>query len=242
MGPILALDTATAILSAALAAEGRYWYREIDAGLGHSELLMELADSLLKEAGFSAGDLDAVACMKGPGSFTGLRIGFSAAKGMALALDIPLIACPTLDCMAYPWSVWPGLVIPVIDARKGRFFTALYRGGRRISEEMDAEAGAIGEILLSPPSLPSPPFLSSPPSAGDPIVLTGPDAPLFLSRLEAAGGVAAELPGRIRMDPLYRKGRGLELAVLAKESAIMNNGKGDVYSGPQYLRKSDAEH
>jgi tRNA threonylcarbamoyladenosine biosynthesis protein TsaB len=235
MGPILALDTATAILSAALVSEGRYWYREIDAGLGHSELLMDLADSLLKEAGFSAGDLEAVACMKGPGSFTGLRIGFSAAKGMALALDIPLIACPTLDCMVYPWSIWPGLVIPVIDAKKGRFFAALYRTGRRISEEMDAEAGAIGEILISPPSS------SSPLSAGDPIVLTGPEAPLFLSRLEAAGGVSAELSGRIRLDPLYRKGRGLELAVLAKESALMNNGKSDVYSGPQYLRKSDAE-
>jgi tRNA threonylcarbamoyladenosine biosynthesis protein TsaB len=220
---ILALDTATAILSAALVSEGRSWYREIDAGLGHSELLMDMADSLLKEAGLAAGDLGAVACMKGPGSFTGLRIGFSAAKGMALALDIPLIACPTLDCMAYPWSVWPGLVVPVMDARKGRFFTARYRGGTRISEEMDAEPGAIEEALLS---------------AGEPVILTGPDAPLFFSRLEAEKGAA----GRIRMDPLYRKGRGMELAALAKKTAIMNNGKGDVYSGPQYLRKSDAEY
>jgi tRNA threonylcarbamoyladenosine biosynthesis protein TsaB len=122
---ILALDTATAILSLALEAGERRWYREIDAGLGHSELLVETADSLLKGAGLGPGDLEALACMGGPGSFTGLRIGFSAAKGLALGLDLPLIACPTLDRMASPRSPWPGLVIPLIDANTGRIFTAL---------------------------------------------------------------------------------------------------------------------
>jgi tRNA threonylcarbamoyladenosine biosynthesis protein TsaB len=219
---ILALDTATAILSAALVSGERSWYRELDAGLGHSELLMETADSLLKGAGLNGGDLDAVACMRGPGSFTGLRIGFSAAKGIALALDIPLIACPTLDCMAYPWSPWPGPALPVIDAKKGRFFCALYRGGRRISEEMDAEPGAIWERAAS---------------CEGPVLLTGPDAPLFLSRL----GEGARLRDRIRLDPLCRGGRARELAAVAKETMIMNNGKGDVFAGPEYLRKSDAE-
>ncbi|MDR2374857.1 MAG: tRNA (adenosine(37)-N6)-threonylcarbamoyltransferase complex dimerization subunit type 1 TsaB [Treponema sp.] len=227
MTTILALDTATTILSAALVSGDRYWYRETDSGLGHSELLMGLADSLLKGAGLEAGDLEAVACMKGPGSFTGLRIGFSAAKGIALALDIPLIACSTLDCLAYPWSPWPGLVIPVIDAKKERFFSALYRGGRRISAEMDAGAGVIGESILSYDEL---------------ALLTGPEAPLFLNRLnQAENGALTRLPARIHLDPLYRKGRARELAAVAKETVIMNNGKGEVLSGPEYLRKSDAE-
>jgi tRNA threonylcarbamoyladenosine biosynthesis protein TsaB len=222
---ILALDTATPVLSAALVSGDRYWYREADAGLGHSERLMEMADSLLCEAGFKTGDLEAVACMKGPGSFTGLRIGFSAAKGIALALGVPLAACPTLDCMAYPWSPWPGMVIPVIDAKKGRFFSALYRRGRRISEDMDADPGSIGEYALE---------------FDDPVILTGPDAPLFISRLTEAGA-PARLLDKIRLDPLYRKGRALELAAVAKESGFMNNGKGEVLSGPNYIRKSDAE-
>lgn len=227
MTTILALDTATAILSAALVSGERYWHRETDSGLGHSELLMELADSLLKGAGLEPGDLEAVACMKGPGSFTGLRIGFSAAKGIALALDIPLIACSTLDCLAYPWSPWPGLVIPVIDAKKERFFSALYRGGRRISAEMDAGAGLIGESILS---------------YDGPVVLTGPEAPLLLSRFkEAEDGALAQLPARIYLDPLYRRGRARELAAVAKKTGIMDNGKGEVLSGPEYLRKSDAE-
>jgi tRNA threonylcarbamoyladenosine biosynthesis protein TsaB len=222
---ILALDTATTILSAVLTAGERSWYRQVDAGLGHSELLMEMADSLMKGAGLGPGDLTAVACMRGPGSFTGLRIGFSAAKGIALALDIPLIACPTLDCLAYPWSCWPGLVVPVIDAKKERFFSALYRGGRRVSEELDAGADGIGRMMCC---------------SDEPVILTGPDAPLFLSRLGEAGGEGPR-PDRFRLDPLYRRGRAQELAAVAKERLIVNNERGDVLSGPEYLRKSDVE-
>jgi tRNA threonylcarbamoyladenosine biosynthesis protein TsaB len=221
---LLALDTATAVLSAALVLGERRWYREVDAGLGHSELLLTLADGLLKEAGVKPAALEAVACMKGPGSFTGLRIGFSAAKGIALALGIPLIPCPTLDCMAYPWSPWPALVLPVLDAKKGRFFTALYAGGRRVSEEMDADPQTIVRLL--------------PPEAG-PVLLTGPEAPLFLSRLQE-GGAARPLLDRLRLDPLYRRGRGLELAAVAKERGIVNN-EDILLSAPEYLRESDAE-
>jgi tRNA threonylcarbamoyladenosine biosynthesis protein TsaB len=239
---LLALDTATAVLSAALRAGDRYWYREADAGLTHSELLLDLAEALLRDAALLPGDLEAVACMRGPGSFTGLRIGFAAAKGMALALGIPLVACPTLDCMAYPWAPWPGLVIPVLDARKKRFFTALYAGGRRVSEEMDAGPRTVEERIAR--------YIRSRKLPGDtPLVVTGPEAPLFLSRLEeetgagggAEGGGDPPLTGRPLLDPLYRKGRALELAAVAKDRLIMNNGENDVLSGPEYLRKSDAE-
>jgi tRNA threonylcarbamoyladenosine biosynthesis protein TsaB len=227
MKTILALDTATAVLSAALVmGEGR-WYGEADAGLGHSERLLALAEGLLRDAGIRPGALEAVACMGGPGSFTGLRIGFSAAKGMALALGIPLISCPTLDCLAYPWSPWPGLALPVLDARKGRFFTALYAGGRRVSEEMDADPETIAGLF--------------PPGEDEAVILTGPDAPLFLSRLKDEGpGRFQPLLGRLRLDPLYRKGHGMELAAVAKERGIVDNEKGAL-SVPEYLRESDAD-
>jgi tRNA threonylcarbamoyladenosine biosynthesis protein TsaB len=230
---ILALDTATPILSAALRAGEMYWSRESDAGLTHSELLLDLVDALFKDAGLRPGDLEAVACMKGPGSFTGLRIGFSAAKGMALALDIPLIACPTLDCLAYPWSPWPGLVVPVIDAKKKRFFTALYAGGNRVSGELDAAAAAVAERIRAY-------ACSQGSSPQAPVIVTGPDAPLFLSRLEE-DSATPPFQDPPRLDPLYRRGRGMELAAVAKKTLIMNNEKSDVLSGPEYIRKSDAE-
>jgi tRNA threonylcarbamoyladenosine biosynthesis protein TsaB len=238
MKVILALDTAAAILSAALCIGERYWYREADAGLTHSELLPGLMDDLLREAGIKPEDLEAAACMKGPGSFTGLRIGFAAAKGLALALGIPFTACSTLDCIAYPWSPWPALVLPVLDAKKGRFFSALYAGGRRLSAEMDADPETLAECIRSRST-------EIPDGGRSAILLTGPGAPLFLSRLREELGAGKKWPkavlDRLRLDPLYQKGRGLELAAVAKKQIIMNNGGDDVLSAPEYLRMSDAD-
>ena len=134
---ILALDTADGVLSVALSTEAGFWYLEADAGSRHSELMMEAVDALCRLAGLCPKDINLAACMKGPGSFTGLRIGFSAAKGLCVALGIPLVAVPTLDCLSFSLSAWPGMVIPVLDAKKGCFFTALYRGGKRLTDYMD---------------------------------------------------------------------------------------------------------
>ncbi|MDR2020327.1 MAG: tRNA (adenosine(37)-N6)-threonylcarbamoyltransferase complex dimerization subunit type 1 TsaB [Treponema sp.] len=226
---ILALDTATEILSLALAADGLPrgavstnrdgWYMEADLGLRHSEFLMEMTDTLLKNAGMEPADLDLVACMGGPGSFTGLRIGFSAAKGIALALGIPLAASPTLDCMALSCLHWPGAVLPVIDAKKRRFFTALYRGGGRISSYLDGETAEIGALI---------------PKEGQ-TLLTGPGAPELASLLDDLP------PERILIDPGCRKGRARELLAIVKKKNIILDNRETLFTGPMYLRKSDAE-
>jgi tRNA threonylcarbamoyladenosine biosynthesis protein TsaB len=225
---ILALDTATEILSLALAADKfprgvvstawDGWYMEADLGLRHSEFLMEMTDTLFKNAGMEPVDLDLVTCMGGPGSFTGLRIGFSTAKGIALALEIPFTAPPTLDCMALSCLHWPGTVLPVIDAKKRRFFTALYRGGGRISPYLDGETAEISALI---------------PKDGQ-ILLTGPGAPVLASLLEDL------FPKRIYIDPGYRKGRARELLAIAKKRDIIDN-KEVSPAGPLYLRKSEAE-
>ncbi|MDR1636136.1 MAG: tRNA (adenosine(37)-N6)-threonylcarbamoyltransferase complex dimerization subunit type 1 TsaB [Treponema sp.] len=227
---ILALDTASAALSAALSAGERTWYFEADAGLRHSELLMEIVDTLFGKAGMDRGDLDAVACMKGPGSFTGLRIGFAAAKGIALALGIPLVTAPTLDCMAASLSVWPGIVLPAIDAKKNSFFAALYSGGLRLCPDMDAEAPLIARTLNRT-------VRERPPC---PVILTGPDAGLLASRLGPLFPEGAAEP-ELCIDPLGRRGRAGELLKLAKDTFLLNNGLDDVFSGPEYIRPSDAE-
>jgi tRNA threonylcarbamoyladenosine biosynthesis protein TsaB len=228
---VLALDTASTVLSAALSSGEQIWYFEADAGLRHSELLMEIADTLFNKAGMERGDLDAVACMKGPGSFTGLRIGFAAAKGIALALGIPLVTVPTLDCMAASLSVWPGIVLPAMDAKKNSFFAALYGGALRLCPDMDAEAPVIAGAVKQAASR----------TAGDPlpVILTGPGADLLASRLGILFDRGPE-PG-FCLDPLRRKGRAGELLKLAKDTFLLNNEVNDVFSGPEYIRPSDAE-
>ena len=227
---ILALDTADEVLSVALAAEGGVSCMEIDAGRRHSELLMDSVQRLCAIAGIKPADLTLIACMKGPGSFTGLRIGFSAAKGIALALNIPLVAVPTLDCLAWPLSVWPGIVLPAMDAKKGCFFTALYREGRRLTDYMDASPAAIAEAIaeaiaaeLGKVRLPGP----------QQIILTGCGAPLLYSHL-----TALIPPEDIKVDPKSKKGGAKELLEIVKDIIV---DKDDSNSGPIYLRKSDAE-
>ena len=186
---ILAIDTATAVLSLALKTETDSWYFEADAGLRHSELVMDGIDLLMGKAGLHPADLSGVACMGGPGSFTGLRIGFSLAKGLALALGIPFVPVPTLDCVAYPFAAWPALALPAIDAKKNAFFCALYRDGRRLGQALDAEpaeiAAAIRAALCSGESTPNPRLY--------PVLLTGPGAEQLYERLRPE--CAAFLPG-----------------------------------------------
>jgi len=228
----LAIDSSSNTLSVALETETQIFHEEIDKAYGHSEYLMDCADSLCKSAGIRPSGLNMVACMKGPGSFTGLRIGFSTAKGIALALGIPLIAVPTLDCLAYPFSTWPGLVLPVLDAKKNCFFAAFYRGGELLTDFFDARAGELLQIM-------SKTMLS----ADEPILLTGTGAKLFLSRLEGASQedsiYAKEITKKIKLDNEFAGGRAIELLKMTKNSNIYKNS--DIDGAPVYLRKSDAE-
>ena len=220
---ILALDSSGEIVSAAIAVESASWYIEIEAGLSHSELLLECVNNLCKTAGLNPKDLNLVSCMKGPGSFTGLRIGFSAAKGIAMALDIPLISIPTLDCLAYPFSMWPGIVMPVIDAKKGCFFSAFYRNGKQITDYSDSSPKTLADMAVKVIDFPN-----------EPILITGGGAELLYSKF-----ISSFQNGNIRIDPGYRRGSAKELLEMAK-SAIFN-GQNDINIGPAYLRKSDAE-
>jgi tRNA threonylcarbamoyladenosine biosynthesis protein TsaB len=225
---ILALDTASEVLSAALSSEDRIWRMELDGGLRHSELLMECIGELMKIAALAPEDLNLILTMKGPGSFTGLRIAYAAARGLSLALGIPFRAFPTLDCMAHSLSFWPGLVVPSMDAKKGRFFTALYRGGEALSPPMDGGPEETAALIAAQGSQPSPP------------ILTGPGAPLLLPFFSGP-----PFPRPPVLDPNFRRGRAGELITIAKRLKLQNNDKygngEDVFSGPLYLRKSDAE-
>jgi tRNA threonylcarbamoyladenosine biosynthesis protein TsaB len=227
---ILAVDTASSVLSLALGTDDGVWSAAADAGLRHSEMLMDLVDGLTKHAGLSPRDLGGAACMKGPGSFTGLRIGFSAVKGLALALGIPFAAVPTLDCMALPWASWPDVALPVIDAKKQRFFTALYRENARLTDFLDASVPDIARLIMNERER----------KAFERVIITGPDAEMIYTDLVSACAALARDPPLFLTGNIRRTGWGIELLDMAKKS-IFENGGGEVTSGPEYIRKSDAE-
>ena len=225
---ILAMDTADQIFSVALETGENRWYLEIDAGSRHSELLMEGVNWLHDKAQIKPSELNLIACMKGPGSFTGLRIGFSAAKGIAVALGIPLITVSTLDCLAYPHSLFPGIAVPAIDAKKDCFFTAFYREGKRLCDYMDSSTETIVKELEKTCLSPS-----------EPIILTGCGAELLYSRITALSPAILEHENSIRIDPVSRSGRARELLDIVKKTKL--SGHNEIDNGPVYLRKSDAE-
>ncbi|MDR0710599.1 MAG: tRNA (adenosine(37)-N6)-threonylcarbamoyltransferase complex dimerization subunit type 1 TsaB [Spirochaetaceae bacterium] len=237
---ILAIDTATSLLSVAVSSPQGIRQFDADAGLRHSELLLEVIDYLVRSSGLDVKDLELAACMQGPGSFTGIRIGFAAAKGVALACGIPLIAAPTLDCIASPAGIWPGIVIPAIDAKQKRFFTAIYRQNERLTDYMDADAGEIARAVLACAARPgtAPSGTAGEASTAPPVLVTGPDSALLAPLL-------AEFLGKNRLvlDPASRKGKSRELLEFSQKKYIMNK-KGESSfeePAPVYLRKSDAE-
>ncbi|MEE1154714.1 MAG: tRNA (adenosine(37)-N6)-threonylcarbamoyltransferase complex dimerization subunit type 1 TsaB [Acutalibacteraceae bacterium] len=103
---------------------GQYY---INAGLTHSTTLMPMVQGMLENAKLSLDNVDYYAVSVGPGSFTGLRIGISAIKGIALAKNKPCVAVSTLEAMAYNYVYTDTLVCAVIDARCNRFFNAIFK-------------------------------------------------------------------------------------------------------------------
>lgn len=128
MGLILNLETATRNCSVALARDGELIALKESAGAGysHAESLHVYIEECLRMVGLGYPDLDAIAVSEGPGSYTGLRIGVSAAKGLCYALGKPLIAVPTLEILASAAKVGHGVVIPLLDARRMEVYTAVY--------------------------------------------------------------------------------------------------------------------
>src|SRR5690606_15796065 len=117
----------------------------------HSEQLHLFIKEALQGASLSFSDLDAVAVSKGPGSYTGLRIGVSAAKGICFSRDLPLISIPTLEVLARQITAGPQeLVVPVLDARRMEVYSAVYDHHYREIRETRAEiveAGSFGEYV-----------------------------------------------------------------------------------------------
>lgn len=142
---ILQIETATSVCSCALSLNGKtIVLKEINEANVHIEKLTLLIEEALKEANYDFADLNAVAVSKGPGSYTGLRIGVSTAKGLCFALDIPLIGIDTLSAMTFGFLQNKDslksdkLFCPMIDARRREVYSAIFTEDLSLLEEVGA--------------------------------------------------------------------------------------------------------
>jgi tRNA threonylcarbamoyladenosine biosynthesis protein TsaB len=213
---VLAIDSSSDILAVAFHGESLWAEASIDLGLRHAEQVMNLVDFCMSMAGLAPSDLDLIACARGPGSFTGLRIGMATTKGIALGTGKAWVSVPTLDCLAWGLEHYHGIVAPILDGRKGRVYSALYLRGERIGDWLDVPLAQLAALLDTYPEA----------------LVTGPDAELFRD-------FAAERSG-FSIDRRSRTSAARALAVLAEE-AFVRGGAGDPEVGPLYLRPSEAE-
>ena len=141
MAIILNIETATKNCSVSLSKSGKtiFFKEHADQGYSHAEKLHVFIDQVIKECQINISEINAVAVSKGPGSYTGLRIGVSAAKGLCYALNIPLIAVDTLEILANQVQKKDGLIVPMLDARRMEVYSAVFNNDLEKISETKAE-------------------------------------------------------------------------------------------------------
>ena len=194
-----------------------------NTGLTHSQTLMLMAEDLLKNCNIAVSDLDAVAVAAGPGSFTGVRIGVSAAKGLAWGKEIPCYGVSTLEAMALGLGVHNGYILPTMDARRAQVYTALFSAENgTISRLFEDSAIALSELKEKLPK-------------DKPIFLVGDGSTLTYNTL------CEDVPSLI-LPPEHKMHQRAVGVGLAANKAIAQGEVGDAASlVPNYLRLSQAE-
>lgn len=138
---ILNIETATTNCSVSISKAGVTvaLKEDNDKGYSHAERLHVYIDDVLKESNINMEDLEAIAVSKGPGSYTGLRIGVSAAKGFCFALDKPLISVATLDALSQKVKNYDGVIVAMLDARRMEVYSAIYDSNYNQIRETQAQ-------------------------------------------------------------------------------------------------------
>lgn len=220
---ILAVDTATEVCGIGLSADGRSRLELIiNQGMTHTKVLMEGIRTILALAKWELTELDALAVARGPGSFTGLRIGISTMKGIARSLDKPLVGVSSLEVLARQAPQGHPLVCPMIDARRKEVYWSLYRqsedGLTQIHPEqagsaIDALDQVDGQCL----------FIGNGAALYAPVINKRHQDAVFMTETT----LNAPRPGLV--------------AVLATKLMVTDGGEDIAHFKPVYLRKSDAE-
>lgn len=222
---ILALETSAKSVSAAVVENGTILCSTYqNTGLTHSRTLMPLVDGMLRAADLTCADMDLIAVAQGPGSFTGLRIGVSAAKGLAWTLDTPCCGVSTLLAMAQNLRHISGLIICAMDARRNQVYNAVFRAedGRltRLSDDRAIGLAELAEELKNDET---------------PKMVVGDGAKLCYTYLQQQG-----IDCRMAPEPLVMQ-NAVGVALAAEELAAEGKNVSAHELVPVYLRLSQAE-
>lgn len=146
---VLAIDTSSVVATCALWEEGRLINERVsNSKMTHSQTLMPMIESMMKESELEIESVDYFAVVTGPGSFTGLRIGVATAKALAHVLQKPVVGVPAMEALAYNLPYVEGIIVPMMDARRDRVFTAIYRwNGEKLEVVMDQDVIQIEDLI-----------------------------------------------------------------------------------------------
>lgn len=146
---VLSIDSASKVATAALLDENNLIAEyTINNKLEHSTLIMDIVDKLLKDSSLDIDDVDGFVVSKGPGSFTGLRIGMATVKGLSFGSNKPYISISSLDALAYSLVNFNGIICPIMDALRSSVYTCLYKGNNGELEKLtDYSALELDELI-----------------------------------------------------------------------------------------------
>jgi tRNA threonylcarbamoyladenosine biosynthesis protein TsaB len=222
---ILAIDSSSRAVSCAVVSDGHLICENFaNTGLTHSQTLMPMVEQLLNRAGAGAGDIDVFAVSTGPGSFTGLRIGIATVKGLSFATGKLCARVPTLLGLSYNAQLFSGYIAPVMDARRGQVYTALFRSdGFVVSRETRDEAISLCQLKQRLSAL-----------APQPVILVGDGASMAAEELSGLSHITLA-PERF----LHQRAGSVGLAAvsIAEKGGLVSSGE----LAPEYLRLPQAE-
>ena len=222
---VLGIESATLVCSVALVSEQKTLAEyNLQVKKTHSERLLPLIDAMLRDAGYKLTDLAGVAVAAGPGSFTGVRIGMVTAKSLGQALQLPLAGISTLEALAAQHPHFPGVICPILDARRDQVYNALFSPGPKPHRLQQERALSLGELFAE---------LSN---RSEPVLFVGDAVPIHRETIEQAMGTRACF-----MPPEASICRAAAVARLGLAELAAGRGQSWRELVPQYVRRSEAE-
>jgi tRNA threonylcarbamoyladenosine biosynthesis protein TsaB len=222
----LAFDSTAKIASVAVTDNGKLLsLYNINNGLTQSELLLPMAENMLKSLKLSFSDIELLACSVGPGSFTGVRIGTALVKGIAFSKGIPCASVSTLEALAYNLRGIDGIVVPAMDARRSQLYCAIFRsskdGIQRLTDDMAISISQLAQMLKE--------------YSEERIFICGDGYGVANSALTQCGIKLSETPELLREESAY------SVALVAERLHAEGKVSDDIAHLPTYLRVPQAE-
>ncbi len=192
----------------------------LNLGLRQSQELLPAIDFVLSKVNLKPSELDYMVLCAGPGTFTGLRLAYSALKAIELSFNIPVYGVPSLTAYAYKYKGFTGQVLSVIDAKKDQFFAAIFENGEEVFKAQDTDAKKVYECI----------------NKNLPIILTGPDAEVFKNEL-------LNIHDKLNIYTFCSASDNVTPILFSMAEQMIEQKKDPIkdFEGPLYLRKSEAE-